>query len=53
MWISAFGSLCLSYTHDGPNQAMELTAIRRMFTFFVTSTRSLRLSLAVGGRSSS
>jgi len=36
-----------------PNQAIERTAIRRVFTFQMTKTRSLQVTLAVGGRRSS
>ena len=36
-----------------PNQAMERTATRRLFTFRGASTPSLRVTLALGGRRSS
>jgi hypothetical protein len=38
---------------EGPNQPMELTATRRMFTFQMANTLSLRATLALGSGSSS
>lgn len=37
---------------DTPNQALELTATRRVFTFHMTKTVSVEAALAIGGGSS-
>ncbi len=38
--------------HQGPNQAPELTATRRVFTFYMIKTVSVPATLALGSRSS-
>jgi hypothetical protein len=37
------------YFSSGPNQALELTATRRVFTFQMIKTVSVRATLALGG----